>query len=254
VISSETGSLSAKPAILRPQEVHVWKADLDMLAGWHEHAEQLLSAAEGERARQYVHVARAQEFIVARAMLRTLLGLHLQVRPEAVHLETDSRGKPRLGAGQVNSGLQFNLSHSRGSIACAVTRGRRVGVDVEYRRTGIDVERLAGRFFAPAEFQQLMGLPQAQRHEAFFAGWTRKEAFLKACGQGLTGGLSRFVVQLRPGEDAALLSCDDPAEAARWRLAALEWDPGYAAAVCAEVPLWELRQGVWDPRTCSALS
>ena len=233
----------------------MWRVDLALPDDWHERAERMLTAAERERVRQYAHAERARQFAVARAALRTLLGRYLRVRPELVQLETDCRGKPRLGPRQEGSGLQFNLSHSRSSMACAVACGRRVGVDIEYQRAEMDVERIARRFFAPAEYQQLMELPPAQRRAAFYAGWTRKEAYLKACGQGLTGGLRRFAVQLRPGEAAALLSCDDDAaEVARWRLAALDWGPGYAAAVCAEGAGWELRQRVWDLRTCSQLS
>ena len=117
----------------------------------------------------------------------------------------------------------------------AVTRQRRVGVDIEYLRSLPDLDTVAERMFSPGERAALRRLPLAQRHEGFFNGWTRKEAYIKAIGEGLSHPLDRFTVSLAPGAPARLEDVEsDPAEAARWTLEALAPNPGCVAALAVE--------------------
>jgi 4'-phosphopantetheinyl transferase len=236
-----------QPVSLRHDQVHVWLASLGDAAAWAGPAGALLEPAESRRAGAFLDPARSRQFVGGRALLRQLLSRYLGVAPETIRLEAASGGKPRLTGELAASGLHFNLSHSRGLVAIALAAGRRVGVDVEFCRADLDTDRLARRFFAPAELEQFLGLPVAQRAAAFYVCWTRKEAYLKARGQGVAGGLRRFAVSLRPGEEPALLQWPGGAgPQPRWRLATVDCPPEYAGALCAEGTAWRLCLGTWD--------
>src|SRR5262249_38196538 len=150
-------------------------------------------------------------------------------------------GKPAL-AGQGRAGLRFNVAHSEGWALIAVTRGREVGVDLERLRAEVATPEIAARFFSPRECEALQALPGPLRAEAFFRCWTRKEAYLKATGAGLSVALDRFAVTLDPGAPAALVEHrDDPDEVKRWSLRELPAPPGFAAALAVEGP----SNGLW---------
>lgn len=152
-----------------------------------------------------------------------------------------SHGKPALAEGSGEDALRFNVSHSHGLALFALTRDREVGVDLEYVRSDLELEEIAARFFSPQEAATLRSLPAEMRTEAFFAGWTRKEAYIKARGEGLSLALDGFSVSLVPGEPAMLLNTrGDPSEAARWTLRELKSGPGYAAALAAKGHGWRL--------------
>ncbi len=143
--------------------------------------------------------------------------------------------------------IRFNISHSRGVALYAVTCGREVGIDLEYMRSDLEVEQIAGRFFSRREIATLHALPAALRRYAFFLCWTRKEAYIKARGEGLSLALDQFDVSLIPGEPAALLGTrPDADEALRWSL--LELTPGppeYASALAVEGVGWSLALWQW---------
>lgn len=205
----------------------------------------VLAPGERARARRFRFERDRRRFTVARGVLRRLLGRYLRVEPAAVEFRYGVHGKPSLPEGADGPGVRFNLSHSRGLALHAFALGREVGVDVERLRPDTDVARAARRFLSPAEADALMGLAPGRRREAFFECWTRKEAFVKARGEGVVLGLRRFDVSLRPGEPAALLRFEgDPAEPARWSLCALDPGEGYKAALAVEGGGWELR--CWD--------
>jgi 4'-phosphopantetheinyl transferase len=179
-------------------------------------------------------------------MLRLLLGRYLEAAPEQLEFSYGPHGKPALAGLYGRSGLRFNLSHSNWLALCAVARQREVGVDVEYMERPVHHEQIARRFFSPEEVEALKRLPPEKRKEGFFNAWTRKEAYLKALGQGITAGLDSFSVSLGPGQEAALLkSSEGTAEVGRWQLQALSPAPGYAAALCAEGRDWRLRCFHW---------
>jgi 4'-phosphopantetheinyl transferase len=178
-----------------------------------------------------------------RGTLRILLGELSGRDPAALMFDYAQHGKPFLAG----SNVQFNVSHSgeRGLIALA--RDRTVGVDVEHTRDLRDGEAIARRFFAEAETADYLAAPPDRRAEAFYNGWTRKEAFIKAIGDGLAHPLERFRVSLLPDEPARLLSIDSDAnKARRWKMLALDPGDGYAGALVAEGLNWEPECRLWE--------
>jgi 4'-phosphopantetheinyl transferase len=174
--------------------------------------------------------------VVARGALRAILARYLATSPSELRFDYGRHGKPALDAARNAGDLRFNLAHSGGVALYGVTRGRDLGVDVEWHRSR-DEDGLAERFFSRRETAALRALPPASRPAAFYACWSRKEAYIKATGLGLTAALDRFSVALGPDEVPALLHVeDDPQEAGRWALVNLDVDEGYAAALCVEGP------------------
>jgi 4'-phosphopantetheinyl transferase len=227
----------ARPA-LRDDDVQVFRAALDQSPAVVRACLELLAPAERERAEKFVFRKDRERFVVARAALRTLLGGYVRLAPERLSFDYGPYGKPSLSDAQ---GLRFNVSHSRGLALYAVTRGREIGLDLEYVRDDVDVEQLAEHFFSRRETATLSALPATERKQAFFNCWTRKEAYIKARGEGLSHPLHGFDVTLAPGEPAALLhTAGDEREAARWSLRQLNPDAGYAAAVAVEGHGWRL--------------
>lgn len=218
--------------------VHVWRVRLDRLPDPYA---PLLDADERARAARFVFERHRRRFTVARGVLRQVLGRYLGVDPREPAFDYGDHGKPALRH-PAGTALRFNVSHSHELALIAVTAGRDLGVDVER----IDPERaavsIAERFFAPAEVAVFRALPPEDWVPAFFNCWTRKEAYMKATGRGLSLGLDRFRVSLAPGEPAALVETAwNPADAARWSMRALDPGPGYAGALCVEGTGWRLR-------------
>jgi 4'-phosphopantetheinyl transferase len=173
--------------------------------------------------------------VVSRAALRCLLGQELNESPASVIIRYGAHGKPELQ--ESDSSLQFNLAHSGDWAVIALARGRRVGIDVEQIRPGV-AESLAQRFFSPREAAAVLQAPPQERDETFFRCWTRKEAYLKALGCGLSLALDSFEVSLAGGEPAGVLwSADDPQAARRWSMWELQPGPGYLGALVLEAEL-----------------
>jgi medium-chain acyl-[acyl-carrier-protein] hydrolase len=224
-------------------EVHVWRAVLERPPEELEALYRTLSAEERERAARFHFDNHRRHFIAGRGILRALLGRYLGRDPGGLAFRYEARGKPLLAGGEA---LAFNLSHSHGLALYAVARGVDVGVDVERVRPEFAGEQVAGRFFSPAEVAVLRGLPPEQRQEAFFACWTRKEAYMKATGQGLSLPLDSFEVTLAPGEPAALVAArHEGAEPGRWSMCALDPGPGFAGALAVGGHGWRLVLGRW---------
>lgn len=221
---------------LSADDVHVWQAGLEVPAAGRERFYATLSEDERERAARFHFDRDRHRFIAARGFLREVLGRYLRSDPAQLRFVYSAYGKPSLGA-EFDQRLRFNLSHSHELALCAVTLERDVGVDVEFIRPEFADDDVARRFFSAPETARLRALPRAQYAEAFFNCWTRKEAYIKARGEGLSMPLDKFEVSLAPGEPAALLNTfDAPAEAARWSLYALEPGPGYVGAVAVAGP------------------
>jgi 4'-phosphopantetheinyl transferase len=230
-------------------EVHVWRASLDLSASRVLRLRRALTADELRRVARFHFQEGRDRFIVARGLLRTILGRYLGLEPGRLRFSYGPFGRPALVPPSGLPGqwaLDFNLSHSGDLALFAFARGRKVGVDVERISGDLDWEPMAERFFSPRESAVLRALPPGVRREAFFTCWTRKEAFVKARGEGLSLPLDRFDVSVVPGEPAALLATqDDSEEASRWTLRDLSPGPGYAAALVAEGHDWRLVQGEW---------
>ena len=157
----------------------------------------LLSCDERERAGRFAQDRARRRFTVARARLRQELGARLGVAPEAIELEYAPGGKPRLHP-QFASDLRFNVSHHEDVAAFAFANGREVGIDIEGVRTLADGDAIAALVFSPREQQAYLALDAEQKPLAFFNCWTRKEAFVKALGEGLRYPLDRFDVSRLP--------------------------------------------------------
>lgn len=252
---SASRSLTSPCAVgtLPTDEVHLWLADLDTL-GWDPgRFRELLSEDEVQRASRYHNRDDWRHFILRRGLLRSILGRYLGVPPAEVRFIYSQYGKPGLDGIHRASWLNFNLSHSADLALFALGRGRRVGVDVERVRTDLDIVELAGRYFSTAERAALLALPGADQLHAFFACWTRKEAFIKASGWGLSFPLDAFDVTLAPFEEARLLAVRYGSENAAfsslpperaWLFQHLEPRPGYIGALCVEGKGWRLCS--WD--------
>jgi 4'-phosphopantetheinyl transferase len=228
--------------LIAPSEVHVWRVPLDSPAAVLEPLAATLSLEERARAEKFFFDRDRNAYIAARGALRQLLARYLGRPPRELQFAYESRGKPFLASPAVAQPLNFNVAHSRNIALLAFSAGPPVGVDVEFIRTDIASEEIAVRYFAPQEVAELRALPPEQRPEAFFLGWTRKEAYIKALGDGLQIPLASFCVSLTPSEPATLESADS----SRWTLRNLSPGPGYAGALVAEGKNWNLRCLAWQ--------
>ncbi len=235
--------------VARSDEVHVFRLDLAELAQQAALLRPLLNAEEDARAARFVFDRHRFPFIGARASLRAVLGAYLGLDPRGLLFDYGKQGKPSLRPGQSPIRLSFNLSHAHERALIAVSLEREVGVDVEYIRPDFTGEDIWERFFSERERAALRALPEAVRPLAFFQCWTRKEAYIKATGPGLSTPLHSFDVSLGPGVPAALLATRPDAEdARRWTLHALEPGEGYAGAVMAAGSGFVVRCYDWPTR------
>lgn len=203
-----------------------------------------LSEEEQARAERFIYSRDAYRFAASRALLRIVLAAYARCVPRDLVFGYATNGKPFLPQG---GQLRFNLSHSDDRALIGVTLGREIGVDVEKIRDDLEVEQIARLFFSKAEQSALSTLPVPRRLRAFYDCWTRKEAFIKARGEGLSLPLDRFDVSLLPEEPARLLATrPDAHEAADWEMFALSFDEGYAAAVTTQTGKTALNYAVID--------
>jgi 4'-phosphopantetheinyl transferase len=222
----------ARITSLGPGEVRVWLAELDAGAAVVDRMVAVLSPDERERAGRFHFRRDAMRWIVARATLRDILGSYLETDPGAIAFTYGKHGKPALGGSAEGADLQFSVSHSADLAAYAVTIGAPVGVDVERLRAVQYLDAVAERAFSPRECAVLRALPVDLGLAGFFNCWTRKEAYIKALGEGLSYPLERFSVSLAPGAPARLESVDDaPAHLQTWTMEALPLPAGFAGAV-----------------------
>jgi 4'-phosphopantetheinyl transferase len=216
--------------VLEPEDVHIWRIALDQPSARLQHYAQLLAPDETARAQRFYFERDRRHFTVGRGALRMILGRYAGIAPSQLQFTYTSYGKPALSE----------------LALCAVTRSREVGVDIEGVREMDDLPQIARQFFSANENAVLSRLPQEIQTEAFFTCWTRKEAYIKAIGEGLSMPLDCFDVSLVPGEPAALLATrKNPEEASRWLLRELFPGPGYLAAVVVEGHDWRVRCWQW---------
>lgn len=226
--------------------VHVWRAGLDQSPSQADGFLNTLDDDELSRADRFYFSRDRERFIVARGVLRAILGRYLNRVPESLGFDYNIHGKPALASESDADTIHFNLSHSHGTALYAFARGREIGVDLEFIRCDLEAEQIAERFFSHREISTLRALPQSLRKYAFFLCWTRKEAYIKARGDGLSMPLDQFDVSLIPGEPAALLSTQpDTDDALRWSLRNLIPASGYAAALATKGRDWTLFCWQW---------
>jgi 4'-phosphopantetheinyl transferase len=229
---------------LGPGEVHVWSVRLDPEPDAAEALTRLLSEDERARAARFRFEKHRRQYSVGRGALRTLLAAYLGggLKPEAVRFSYGPRGKPFLDPMPGAGGLQFNLSNSDELALVGFVLGPEIGVDIEYLKPMPDCEQISERFFSDSERQVLRSIPFPAKEEAFFHCWTRKEAYLKAVGEGLAAPLDSFDVTLAPGEPPRMLTLEGDAErAARWFFHHLRPASDYVGAVAIEGGEWDVK-------------
>ena len=245
-MTRETSIWSSPPSssaslLLLADEVHVWRLTLDLPS---KDFRELLETDEIARANRFYFETHRNHFIVARGFLRLLLGHYLQTDPKQLRFSYGAWGKPALIG---ESRLRFNMSHSHGVALYAVTEGREIGVDVEHIRADFASDDIARRFFSGCEFGALRELPAEDRVAGFFRCWTRKEAYIKATGRGLSQPLDGFDVTLAPDENVALLRTEDGSHE-RWQLVDIAVGVEYAGALAVEKPVLKIRYLNGDDR------
>jgi len=230
------------PLLLPENEVQVWRVDLEVVRAEEARWQSVLSPDESTRAARFHFAVDRQRFVAARAVLRTILAGYLTADPKGLSFSYSKKEKPSLGPGQADSGVTFNVSHSGGIALFAFARRREIGIDVEQVRRDFDVEAIAKRFFSTREQEQLAALPKESRFEAYFRCWTRKEAYIKATGDGLSLPLHQFDVSIAEDDsDALLCTRPDNSEATLWRLRDIPAGAGYVAALCVRGREWRLK-------------
>jgi 4'-phosphopantetheinyl transferase len=228
-------------------EAHVWRASLNQNAKIIANLAALLSEDEYKRAMRYRRPVDRDRFIAGRGILRKIISAYLALAPGELRFTYNEYGRPTVSDDQNNVALNFNLSHSAELALYAITRGRVVGIDIEYIREDFATLEIAEQFFSTNEVAALKSLPTDQRTIGFFNCWSRKEAFIKAKGMGVSYPLDRFTVSLAPGEPPALLKVDDDErEVTQWRMYELNPGAGYAAALIAAEPTVTLKRLHWS--------
>jgi len=220
---------------LTPGAVHLWRASLDVAATARvTRLERTLAPDERERAARYRFARDRVRYIVARGTLRAILGHYLDLDPAGLRFVYGHQGKPALTP-EHGRDISFNLSHAGDVALYAITRGRRVGVDVEQVVPDVADSTVPEHTFSPREAAVLRALPLHEQTAAFFRCWTRKEAYVKALGAGFSLDLTSFDVSLAPGDPPALLATrPDPTEAVHWSLHDIDVGSGYTATLAVE--------------------
>ena len=237
------------PALLA-DEAHVWRIKISDFIGHLEKFFALLSLQERQRANRFVFSQDEQSFIIVHGVLRSLLAKYLNIDPKEIRFAVNSHGKPKLvnfnnkktgfpacagNDGQIN----FNISHSHDMALLAFAKDIEIGVDIEYMKDKVNCIDIARRFFSTREAAELAKLPKKEQQQAFFHCWARKEAFIKAIGQGLSFPLRQFIVNIDPDEGTDLLLEVDSSkyQANNWSLIALSVDDQYVAALATANPI-----------------
>jgi 4'-phosphopantetheinyl transferase len=227
---------------LSANEVHLWRIHLDNIAPAESRWRSILSSDELARATRFHFVRDRQSFTATRALLRIILGTYVGCGPAGITFVYTERGRPLISPQHGDTGLQFTVSHSGTRALLAFAKSRQVGVDVEQIRTNFDFEAIAQRYFSPAEQKALATMQTSELFTGFFRCWTRKEAYIKAHGLGLSFPLRDFDVSIKRGEKNALVATRPNAdEAALWSLCDLDVGDGYAAALSVKGHDWVLR-------------
>jgi 4'-phosphopantetheinyl transferase len=212
---------------LQPNEIHVWRSHLSVGASEQSLLHECLTADEKERAARFHFDRDRNRFVAARGNLRSILAQYLNRRPSDLRILYGEGGKPILAPDSTGSRLGFNLSHSEDLAVLALGWERNIGIDIERIRPDVAYEDIARSHFSTGEVISLMGLAPRDRVEGFFLAWTRKEAYVKACGDGLQVPLDSFDVNLVPGKPASFLRGVD----SRWQILDCLVERDYPAAL-----------------------
>jgi 4'-phosphopantetheinyl transferase len=221
--------------LLAPEEVHVWRAPLDLAAPVTDSLTTTLSPDELNRAARFRDARHRRRFIASRGIQRDILARYVDAAPGTLCFRYGPYGKPKLADPPADLGLQFNASNSEGVALYAVSRSRQVGVDVELIRPSVEIDAVVESFCTPYERNVLLQVPPVRRLRAFFEWWTRKEAIAKGIGEGLSFPLDSFDVEFAPGAPARLLRIGGTRYPAyEWTLLALDLEEQFVGALAVE--------------------
>ena len=234
-------------ALPSADEIHLWRIELTQPDTVVERLRPTLDANELARVNRFRTEVLRRRFLIGRGALRSILGKYLGDASEGVTFEYGTHGKPAIaGAGNASNRLEFNLAHTDDIALCAVAVGRPVGVDVESVRPLLDGARIIARYFSAREQSEFLSMPDSDRTAAFYRGWSRKEADLKATGTGISAGLDSFDVTLAADNPRLLRIGDDSNEATRWTLLDVDGGPDLAAAVATPAPVTHIEFWRWS--------
>jgi len=242
-----TGLWHKTPAKLSLSDkyIDIWRTALDLPQRQVDEYLTLLSSEEISRAQRFKVKRKYREYIISRGLLRRVLGHALRTDPAGFEFEYTEHEKPFLGLIHRGKSVSFNVSHSHEQTLIAVTLDHALGIDIEYVRQDVQFKQLARRFFSAQEAGELETYTEAGIPRAFFACWTRKEAFVKALGDGIAFGLNEFSVSVNPFDDTVALTTHwDPDEAGNWSLVSIRTDQEYIAALAVagqgvKIRYWE---------------
>ncbi|MBI4659884.1 MAG: 4'-phosphopantetheinyl transferase superfamily protein [Verrucomicrobia bacterium] len=222
---------------LDESDIHIWYAQLDLAPECVVALTSRLPEDEQNRAHRFSFDRDRVRFVVCRQLLRVLLGRYLGVPAAELRFRFSGKGKPYLPGQE----LHFNLAHSGGAALIALARLQPLGIDLEQIRLIPDADSLVERFFSQAERLAFQSLPETLKMKAFFTCWTRKEAFLKATGEGLSFPLSDFTVTFLPDEPVRISNVRSAADfASSWSLYHLEPEEGFVGALAIPGNQWHL--------------
>ncbi len=237
LVKSSTGRPEFEKLLQVESIVDLWIVSYDTTALSSRKYHELLSHDELERANRFKFDHLADFYTFCRGSLRRILSRYLSTSPREIQFAYGNMGKPSLAK---ESKIDFNVSHSGDLFVCAITNGQLVGVDVEQIRPLRDIPSIAKNFFSPAEQSHLVDMAEEYRTLAFYECWTRKEAVIKATGQGLSRPLDSFDVAFGPGVAAKLKRLDDD-HAPAWQMHSFEPRPGYVGALASPFSWQTLR-------------
>jgi 4'-phosphopantetheinyl transferase len=230
---------------LSSEEVHVWRLPLDRFTGKFEEFRDILSQNENERADRFRFEKDRRNYVVRHGLMRILLGgIYLRCQPSTVRFIDGSCGKPAIVSTNDYPDLRFNLSHSDGLALFALGKGRELGIDLERENPDKVDEGMVNQFFHQTEARELSEAPREDRIRNFFRCWTRKEAYVKARGKGLSLPLDSFAVTTNRNLNLTLKDDMDPDEAYAWKFLNLTPAIGFAGCLVVQGSDWRLR--CWD--------
>jgi 4'-phosphopantetheinyl transferase len=222
--------------------IDVWRSRIDLPVSEIEKYAETLSEQEQERAAKFTFPDKYEEYVVSRGLLRKALAHVLDQEPSSFKFDYTSSMKPYLVKQYNDRSISFNVSHSHGQALVAISLDRNIGIDIEKIRPDVEYEKLAKRFFSEAEHKALMQCAVEDRVAAFFATWTRKEAFVKAVGKGIAFGLSEFDVNISPFEPPIMLSTRwNPEDVSKWLMASIDIEKNYMATLAADGGEFQIR-------------
>jgi 4'-phosphopantetheinyl transferase len=231
---------------IQPDMIHVWRCSLDLPSANLENLLGILQPDEFERAKKFYFEKDRNRFIAARSILRSILGLYLNENPDQIKIGYTSFGKPVLVPGSYFQNLHFNLSHSENLALLAIASEGNVGIDIEQIRYDLDIEALASRFFSKEEICVLEKMDAEKKMEVFFQLWTRKEAFLKATGKGLSFPMEHCDVSSADNRNFSpvIIPITDISDQSNWYVMDLEPAKEYMAAIASDRP--NMLISLWD--------